>query len=212
MDPKLYFSPGACSLVSHIALAESGAKYETSKVDFAAKENRSEAYREIHPQGKVPALVTDKGTITENVAILGWIGDHYGKPGSVPVKDKHDRAKATELLGWCASTVHISFGMIFRPLRFAAGNKKAAQTAGQKRLSVHFARMEEMAAGDGWLVGKEFSAADSYFAVFFRWAKRIGADVSRYPNWAAHVERVIARKAVAKAIKDEGLELDEFRL
>ena len=85
----LYYSPGTCSLVTHVALHEAGAEHEAKRVDFAKNEQRSPEYLAVNPHGRVPALVTDEGTITENLAILGFIADTYGAPGSIPRGDRH---------------------------------------------------------------------------------------------------------------------------
>ena len=39
----LYYSPGACSMASHIVLEESGEKYDAKRVDLAGGEQRTEA-------------------------------------------------------------------------------------------------------------------------------------------------------------------------
>ena len=70
---KIFYSPGACSLASHIALAETGAPYEAVRVNFAAGEQRSPQYLAINPKGRVPALVTEKGILTETPAILVYL-------------------------------------------------------------------------------------------------------------------------------------------
>ena len=52
----LYFSPGACSLASHIGLEETGATYEIKPILLAKGQQRTEDYLKINPRGKVPAL------------------------------------------------------------------------------------------------------------------------------------------------------------
>src|SRR6266852_1974530 len=71
----LYYSPGACSLIVHCLLEEMGSPFEARRVDLAAKEHHGEAYRRINPKGKVPALVTAEGTLTESMAIIEHICD-----------------------------------------------------------------------------------------------------------------------------------------
>src|SRR5258705_7743932 len=56
---QLYYAAGTCALASHIALAESGARYETVRLDFAASDQRKPDYLKLNPKGRVPLLVTD---------------------------------------------------------------------------------------------------------------------------------------------------------
>ena len=73
----LYFSPGSCSMASHILLEECGAEYKTELVALAKGEQRTEEYRRINPEGKVPALAVDCKVITQNVAILPYIANQF---------------------------------------------------------------------------------------------------------------------------------------
>jgi glutathione S-transferase len=66
---KLFWAPRSCALASHITLEEVGAEYTTQRLDFSANEQRSPEYLAINPKGRVPALVTDKGVLTETPAI-----------------------------------------------------------------------------------------------------------------------------------------------
>jgi glutathione S-transferase len=74
---KLYYAPHACSLAPHIALEEAGADYEPVLVNFAEGEQRGAEYAKINPKGRVPALVTDRGVLTENPVILGYIAQTF---------------------------------------------------------------------------------------------------------------------------------------
>jgi glutathione S-transferase len=66
----LYYAPGACSMASHIALEETGAPYERQTVNLMQGEQTKPEYlKGVNPRGKVPALKTDDGMLTENVAI-----------------------------------------------------------------------------------------------------------------------------------------------
>src|SRR5207237_649785 len=89
--------------------------------NLAQGEQHGDEFLRINPHGRVPALVTEQGVITENIAILNWIADTYGAEGSVPVGDPYARARANQLLGWFASTVHVAFAQLFRPGDRAAG-------------------------------------------------------------------------------------------
>ena len=212
MTLELFYSPGACSLVTHIALEESGEKFEPLRVTLMHGEHLTAEFLEINPHARVPALVTDSGVVTENVAILNLIGDLFGKDGSVPRSDPFDAARCNELLSWFASSVHISFAQIWRGERFTDDTSlfDAIREGGLKALEKQFAEIEHL-SGEGWLVGDSFTAADGYALVFFRWGRRIGMDMGRYPRWAALLARVLERPAVKRAIEREGLSLEEFQ-
>ena len=86
---KLYYLPGACSLASHIMLHEVGAKFDIESVDVAQGLTESgRTYREISPNGYVPALEIETGdTLTEGVAILQYIADtHPYSTSQIPTR------------------------------------------------------------------------------------------------------------------------------
>jgi len=208
---RLFYSPGACSLVTHIALEEAGADFEPVKVVLAQGEHLTPEYLAINPHARVPALVNSHGIVTENIAILNLIADIFEAPGSVPRDDPFAAARTNELLGWFASSVHISFAQIWRGERFTDDQSlwPAIKEGGLNALEKQFAEIEEK-SGDGWLVQGHFTAADSYALTFFRWGRRIGMDMSRFPAWAGLNKQVLERPAVKAALDREGLKMEEF--
>jgi glutathione S-transferase len=212
MSLRLFYSPGACSIVPHIALAEAGAQFELVKVMLAEGQHLQPEYLAINPHARVPALGTARGVITENVAILNFIADEYGAAGSVPRGDHRVTAQCNQLLGWFASTVHISFAQVWRATRFTDDERAhpAIIEGGRNNLEQQFAEIEQL-SDEGWLAGDEFNAADSYALIFFRWGKRIGMDMVRFPRWAALNERILAREAVQATLQREGWTAGDFR-
>ena len=212
MTLKLFYSPGACSLVTHIALEEAGADFEPVRVTLAQGEHLRPEYLAINPHARVPALATGSGIVTENIAILNLIADLFGAEGSVPRYDPYAAARCNELLGWFSSSVHIAFAQIWRGSRFTddQGLWPAIEAGGRKVLEQQFAEIEQL-SGESWLVDGRFTAADGYVLTFFRWGRRIGMDMGRYPAWAGLVEQVLERPAVQRALDREGLRPDEFR-
>ena len=80
----LYFSPGACSLASHIGLEETGASYEAKPILLAKQQQRTEAYLKINPRGKVPALSVDGKILVENTAILTYLARQFPEKKLMP--------------------------------------------------------------------------------------------------------------------------------
>src|SRR5256885_7320839 len=211
MPMILCYSPGACSLVPHIALEEAGAEFTAQRVTLAEGEHRTPEYLKINPHARVPALAVADRVITENVAILNYLAQRFGADGSVPLSDALAAARCNELLGWFASTVHIAFAEFWRPERFTRDTAiyPAIVQGGREALDTLFADIEGL-VGDGWAVEGHFTAADSYLLTFFRWGKRIDYDMAAYPRWAGHAERVIERDSVRRALAAEGLTTEAF--
>jgi glutathione S-transferase len=209
----LYYSPGACSLVPHIALEEAGAEFTTVRVPIIEGAHRSADYLKVNPHGRVPALGTDQGVIGENIAVLSYIALQAPGPGSIPFDDPFAAAKTVEKLSWFASSVHIAFAQVWRGERFVSDPAlhPAIERGGREVLAAQFEEIEE-SIGAGWLVAERFTSADSYLLTFFRWAVRIGFDMAAYPGWAALVARTLERPAVQRAIAREELDLAQFRL
>jgi glutathione S-transferase len=209
---KLYYSPGACSLVPHIALEEAGVEFTPLRIPIADGGHLTPEYLAINPHARLPALGTDDGIITENIAVLNFIADRCGTPGSVPRGDPYAAARCNELLGWFSSSVHIAFAEVWRGGRFTDDEElwPALEAGGRKVLRQQFDEIEALCV-DQWLVPAGFSAADSYALTFLRWARRIGFDIGRYPSWSALAARALDRPAVQRALVREGLKVEEFQ-
>jgi len=84
---KLFYAVNTCSLASHIALEEAGATYTTVRLSFASNEQRGPEYLAINPKGRVPAMVTDRGILTETPAMLAYIAQSFPEARLAPVDD-----------------------------------------------------------------------------------------------------------------------------
>ena len=207
----LYYSPGACSLVVHVALEKAGAPFTPERVVLAEGAHRTPDYLKINPHARVPALAVDGRVITENVAILNYLAGRFGAEGSVPLANPLAASRCNELLGWFASSVHIAFARIWRPERFSpdASVHPAIIAGGHEVLRGQFDEIEGL-MGKGWAVEGHFTAADSYLLTFFRWGRRIGYDMGAYSKWEALAQRVAAQPAVASALAKEGFTPEGF--
>src|SRR5882724_7476668 len=69
----LYTGTGTCALATHIALNEAGAAFDLVHLDFNAAQQQSAAYLAVNPKGRVPALATESGVLTETPALLAFV-------------------------------------------------------------------------------------------------------------------------------------------
>jgi glutathione S-transferase len=200
----LYFSPNACSLAPHIALEEAGATIDSKPLALKKGDQRQPAFLALNPKGKVPLLVVNGETLTENVAILPYIADLYPAANLLPVKTPMERAQALSKLAFLASGVHTVIGRFFGPQRVSdmPGSEASVLKLAAEQTAAAFKII------DGWLAGREwvldsFSVIDAYLFVFMHWAKALKLDLSDSPNYAAHYDRVIARPAVKRVLERE---------
>jgi glutathione S-transferase len=197
----LYYAPGACSMASHIALEESGEKYEPRKVDLAGGEQRTESYLKINPLGRVPVLGLDDGTpLTENAAILPYLGKRF----DLWPKDAIAEAKALSLIGYFASSVHPAHAHVGRPERYTADTSAfpGIKEAGLKTFHTYLKQIDGMLAGREWFADK-YSVLDPYGFVFYTWGVRRDLPMADLKNYTAHKDRMLKRAAVGRVVENE---------
>jgi glutathione S-transferase len=197
---KLFYSPQSCALVSHIALEEAGADYQAIRVNFAAQEQRQAEYLKINPKGRVPALVTDRGILTETPAILFYIAQTHPKANLVPLDDPFETGRIQAFTSYLCSTVHVAHAHRVRGYRwandeasFADMKRKVPQTVGEC-----FDLIEREMFGAPWVMGERFTIADPYLYTLATWLESDGVDVARFPKIQDHMRRMAQRPAVLK--------------
>lgn len=200
---KLYFSPGACSLASHICFYEAGLKFEAEKVSTKDKA----ALTAIHAKGYVPMLRLDNGEVlTEGVAIMQYIADQKPELNLMP-RSGLERFRALEWLNYITSEVHKGFSPLFGTERLVADAQARAEfiKVCKDSLCQKLSWVDSQLAGKDYLLGKSFSVCDAYLFTVFSWCQYVGIDGSQWKNLSSFSSRVYARPAVQAAMKAEGL-------
>lgn len=163
---KLFYKPGACSLAAHIVLNEAHFTYDLEAVDLKAKTTASGAdYLKINPRGAVPAIEVEPGVvITQNAAVLQYIGDHSDVAAFKPAYGTIERARLQEALGFCGD-LHVAFGGLFAPN--STDEAKASVIASINR---RMGQLEAMLDEDrAYWIGADFTQADAYASVIIGW-------------------------------------------
>jgi glutathione S-transferase len=199
---KLYYSPGACSLASHIVLEELGVPYQAEFVSLARKTTRDGSdFHRINPKGYVPALeLDDGGLLTEGPAILQYLADRAPSAGLAPANGTLERYRLQEWLGFINSEIHKPFGPA---LDRGAGEPE--REAARQKIATRLDYTERALAGREYLLGGAFTVADAYLYTVLRWTDPAGIDLGRWPGLLAYRARIGARPAVAAARAAEQL-------
>lgn len=200
----LYFSPGACSLASHIGLEETGAPYEAKPILLAKGQQRTEAYLKINPRGKVPTLDADGKILVENTAILTYLARRFPEKKLMPT-DPAEEARCIGTMCWFSSVVHPSYQRAHRPERFAEGEAAhaAVKENGRKSFWANCQEIDSMIQGHEWIMGREFTAVDGYALVFYGWGTRGGLPMQELRAYTAWQERMMNRPTVKKCVESE---------
>ena len=202
---KLFYTPNTCALASHIALEQAGADYEAVRIDFASNEQRKPEYLKLNPKGRVPALVTERGILTETPAILVYIAQSFPKAGLAPLDDPFALAQAQAFNSYLCSTVHVAHAHRMRgyrwaddPAAFEAMKKKVPQSVGEA-----FGLIENGMLKGPWVLGESYSICDAYLFTLAQWLEGDGVDTKKLPRVMEHRSRVAALPAVRKVLADE---------
>lgn len=201
----LYFSPGSCALASHIVLAESGLPYEVKKLNFAEVEQRSPAYLRINPKGRVPALVTENGVVTETVAILAYIAQVAPEAQLAPLTDPFLFAKMQAFNAYMASTVHVAHAHGRRGYRWADQETSFEDMKNKlpQVMADCFHLIEDGMLEGRYVLGEQYSTADAYLFLISGWLKSDRVDIADFPRVHAHYRMMLDRPAVQKALAEE---------
>jgi glutathione S-transferase len=179
---KLYYAPNTCALAAHLALEHAGADYEAVRLDFAKAEQRAPEYLKVNPKGRVPALVTARGVLTETPAILQYIAQTHPQARLAPLDDPWALAKANEFNSYLCATVHVNHAHKGRGYRWA--DDPAAHEAMKAKVTQNmgecFELIEREMVRGPFVLGPGLSICDFYLFTIVQWLPGDGVDVARF--------------------------------
>ncbi|MFT5448805.1 MAG: glutathione S-transferase [Gammaproteobacteria bacterium] len=201
---KLYYSPGSCALASHIALAEAGAGFEAIRVDFGNNEQQGDQYLATNPKGRVPALVTEHGTLTETPAILAFIAQQYPQAALAPLDDPFAFATMQAFNSYLCSTVHVAHAHGGRGHRWAdsPASLEDMKQKVQETMTACFELIENEYLIGPWVMGEQYTVCDAYLYTITRWLAVDKVEVARFAKVAQHHQRIAERPRVQHALSE----------
>ncbi|MDO5088031.1 MAG: glutathione S-transferase family protein [Comamonadaceae bacterium] len=200
----LYSARGTCAQAVHIALLEAGAPFDLVLLDLKAQVQRSAAYLALNPKGRVPALRTPQGLLTETPALLVYVAQRFPQAQLAPLEDAFAFARLQAFQSFLASTAHVAHAHGPRAARWS--DDVAAQQSMRAKVPQNmrdaFTHIEEnyLPAGSDWVMGAAYSVADAYLYTVAGWLEGDGVDIAEFPKVAAHQARMVQRPAVQQAL------------
>jgi glutathione S-transferase len=199
---KFYYAPKTCALAVHLALEHIGEPYEAIALDFANQAQRSPEYLGINPKGRVPALVTKEGFLTETPALLLYLCQRFPDAGLAPLNDIFAIATMQAFNSYLCSTVHVAHAHRVRGYRWADDplalddmKKKVPQTMGDAMALIENGMLE-----GPWVMGEQYTVADMYLFTIANWLEGDGVDLTKLPRVIAHRERMAKDPKVQRVL------------
>ena len=196
---KFYYAPGSCAMSVHILLEDAEAKYEANRIDLDTGYQRSEEYLAINPKGRVPALITESGVLTETPAILSFISKKYPDKNLAP-NDQFEFARAQAFNMYLSSTVHVGHSHKHRGTRWA-NDLKALENMTSKvteNMTDYAQSIEDHYFIGPWVLGDKYSMCDPYLYVITKWFYDDGVDMKQFSLISDHYDRMKERPSLKK--------------
>ncbi len=199
---KFYYGLGTCSLASHIALEDAGLDYTAEPVDMKANQQNSPEYLAINPKGRVPALVTDHGILTETPAILAFIAQLAPKAGLAPLNDPFAFAEVHAFNSYVCSSMHVAHAHRMRGRRWATEESSFEDMRRKvpENVRAGFDLVENRLLRGPWVMGETYTICDPYLFTVAGWAKGDSVDIADFPKVSEHYRRMKERAAVQKVL------------
>ena len=183
-------------------LEELGVDFEFCYVDLMTGENRTEAFGQMTPIGKVPVLEHDGQVLFESGPICRYVASEEKSP--LFPADKLERARVDQWMSyftchpgrWLTS---IFFERIVKPKANLGETDEAACEEAARFVHQQFGNLEAWLARNSWLANDRFSIADTFALAYMEQVKWIDISLDDYPSIQAWFSRLEALESVERA-------------
>lgn len=207
MSLQFYYAPLSCALATHIVLEHVGADYEAHRLNLRDNDQNKPEYLTINPKGRVPALITEHGILTETPALLVYLAQLYPQAQVAPLDDPFALAQMQSINSWFCSTVHVHHAHGARGRRWS--DDLDAQKTMKAKVAQNMTDCAALIEGEilrgPWVMGEHFTVADPYLFTMTSWMAGDGVDVAQFPKLADHHKRMMEIPAVKKVAPLHGI-------
>ena len=196
---EFYYAPMSCAFASHVLLEDAQAMYTAKRIDLKKGDQNKPNFLKINPKGRVPALITSKGILTETPAIMCYICMLYPEKKLAP-SDPYELAEAQAFNMYLSSTVHVGHAHKHRGQRWTYDEHALSSLTAQVKsnMTSYAEYIEKNLIKGPWVLGKNYSMCDPYLALVTRWFRDDGVDMNKFPLIIQHNENFNKRDNVKK--------------
>lgn len=200
-----YWARNTCARATHIALEDAGAVYDARRLDFARAQQREPEFLSINPKGRVPALVTPRGVLTETPALLVYIAQTHPAAKLADFADPFAFAQLLSFASYLCATVHVAHAHDPRGVRWADQASSIADMKGKSHGNMRdcFQLIEREMFKGPWALGEAYSVIDPYLFTIATWLAGHGVEVAEFPGVADHFKRMSERESVRRVLAAE---------
>ncbi len=206
MTYTLYWPPATASMAVHWVLLELGIPHELARVDLDGKQQKTDAYLALNPNGVVPTLIVDGVPRYESAALVMLLAERHPEGNLDPAPGTAARADYLMWTMHLANTLQPAFRGWFYPEEPAGpAATDAAKDAARVRIEATWDRVNAHLTGRVYMTGGSPSALDFYATMLMRWSRNMPKPATTWPAIAAYVDRMKARPSFKVLYEREGL-------
>ncbi len=197
---KLYTAATPNGWKISVMLEELGIDYELNPINLAANEQKSAAYTQINPNGRIPAIIDtdeDDFAIFESGAIMIYLAEKYGRFMPTDVKG---RSQVIQWLMFQMSGIGPMMGQANVFYRYFPTKIPAAIERYQNEVKRLFGVLDQQLADNEYLAG-EYSIADIANWCWVHTHNWSGVELTPYVNLKRWTQAIGQRPAVIKGIE-----------
>lgn len=202
---KVYTANTPNGIKIPIALDEMGVEYELILLNLGARDQKTEEYLQINPNGRIPAIVDESvvdengkaQTVFESGAVLLYLAEKYEALLGCTPKNR------TATLEWLFFQMG-GVGPMFGQVGFFRSSEKYPSKNAVARFLEESIRLvsvlESRLHTEPWLAGRHYTIADIANYGWLKHSEGIGIDLALYPAVQQWLKAVEKRPAVASGI------------
>ncbi len=197
---KLYHCPETRSMRTLWLLHELQIPFELIEMPFDIAVLQSDAYRSVHPLGRVPALTDGDLTLTESGAITQYLCERYADRGLGRPPGHPERYAWLQWIHF-SETLVVHAGALVQQLHFipAPQRSETVLKIESRRLRKAIGALSAALDGREYLLAGGFSAADVSVGYSLHLGSRF-VRLEAMPEVAAYYRRLSARPAFGAAL------------